>query len=103
MEQFVVLTDGSDMPLVTWTIAAGERNWDIHDLSAKLRERGWQVPAYPMPAAMQDTTVMRVVFRNGVSIDLTRLLLDDIEAALKFLDALPARMPHTQPETAFHH
>jgi glutamate decarboxylase len=103
MEQFVVLTDGSDMPLVTWTIAAGERNWDIHDLSAKLRERGWQVPAYPMPAAMQDTIVMRVVFRNGVSIDLTRLLLDDIEAALKFLDALPARMPHTQPETAFHH
>ena len=32
---------------------------------------------------------MRVVFRNGVSIDLTRLLLDDMTASLQFLDALP--------------
>ena len=103
MNAFEVLTDGSDMPLITWTTAPGERNWNLHDLSAKLRERGWQVPAYPMPADIQDITVLRVVFRNGVSIDLTRLLLDDIEGALKFLDALPARMPRTEPETAFHH
>ena len=103
LDQFEVLTDGSDMPLVTWTTAAGERNWGLHNLSAKLRERGWQVPAYPMPADIQDTTVMRVVFRNGVSIDLTRLLLDDIASALKFLDALPARLPDTEPRTAFHH
>jgi glutamate decarboxylase len=48
-----------------------------------------------MPADMTDVTVMRVVFRNGVSIDLTRLLLDDIVAALKFLDALPAGRPDT--------
>ena len=33
------------------------------------------MPAYPMPADLQDMTVMRVVFRNGVSMDLTDLLL----------------------------
>ena len=69
------------------------RPWDLHDLSAKLRERGWQVPAYPMPADIDDMTVMRVVFRNGVSIDLTRLLLDDMRGALTFLDALSGPMP----------
>ncbi len=103
MDEFEVLTDGTDMPLVTWT-AAGDRQWDLYDLSAKLRERGWQVPAYPMPAGMDDVTVMRVVFRNGVSTDLTRMLLDDISAALRFLDALPARMPKTDTsQVAFHH
>jgi glutamate decarboxylase len=104
MNPFEVLTDGSDMPLVTWTTDNHHRHWDLHDLSAKLRERGWQVPAYPMPADIQDTTVMRVVFRNGVSIDLTRLLLDDITASLQFLDTRLGPMPRTaNPTTPFHH
>jgi glutamate decarboxylase len=104
LEHFEVLTDGSDMPLVTWTTDNRDRVWDLHDVSARLRERGWQVPAYPMPADMTDVTVMRVVFRNGVSIDLTRLLLDDIVAALKFLDALPAGRPDTiASPIPFHH
>jgi glutamate decarboxylase len=103
MDEFEVLTDGSDMPLVTWT-SIGERQWDLYDLSAKLRERGWQVPAYPMPANLRDLTVMRVVFRNGVSMDLTRMLIDDIASALHFLEALPGRIPKTEASgTAFHH
>jgi len=103
MDQFEVLTDGSDMPLVTWT-TTGDRQWDLYDLSAKLRERGWQVPAYPMPAAIEDIIAMRVVFRNGVSTDLTRMLLDDIAAALTFLEALPARLPRPAGSASvFHH
>ncbi|MDQ1462821.1 MAG: glutamate decarboxylase, partial [Actinomycetota bacterium] len=102
--RFDVLSDGSDMPLVTWTTDDRERAWDLYDLSGKLRERGWQVPAYPMPADITDVTVMRVVFRNGVSMDLTRMLLDDIVAAIAFLDALPAARPDTvDPPIAFHH
>ncbi len=104
MGEFEVLTDGSDMPLVTWTLDGADRAWDLHDLSAKLRERGWQVPAYPMPANIDDMTVMRIVVRNGVSIDLTRLLVDDMNAALKFLNALPGPMPRVEePKAAFHH
>ncbi len=104
IDAFEVLTDGSDMPLVTWTTVAGDRNWDLHDLSAKLRERGWQVPAYPMPAAMENMTVMRVVFRNGVSIDLTRLLLDAVTSAVEVLDARPAPTPKPETKaTPFHH
>jgi glutamate decarboxylase len=104
LDQFDVLSAGSDMPLVTWTTDDRERAWDLYDLSAKLRERGWQVPAYPMPADITDVTVMRVVFRNGVSMDLTRMLLDDIAAAIAFLDKLPAARPDTvDPPIAFHH
>ncbi len=104
MPAFEVLTDGSDMPLVTWTTDDRPRHWDLHDLSAKLRERGWQVPAYPMPANLENLTVMRVVFRNGVSLDLTRLLLDDIAAAVRFLDALTAPPPRKEAHALrFHH
>jgi glutamate decarboxylase len=101
---FEVLTDGADMPLVTWTTNGSERNWDLNDLSAKLRERGWQVPAYPMPASLEAMTVMRVVFRNGVSMDLTRLLLDDIGAALEFLETPPEETARTGHHAVpFHH
>ncbi len=65
------------------------------------------MPAYPMPADIEDMTVLRVVFRNGVSIDMTRLLLDDIAKALKFLDALPVPIPESVERqvmgTPFHH
>jgi glutamate decarboxylase len=105
MDAFDVLADGSDMPLVTWTLSDGRRrHWDLHDLSAKLRERGWQVPAYPMPADIEDVTVMRVVVRNGVSMDLIRLLLADIHASVTYLDGLSAPIPRSsEPKTAFHH
>ena len=93
MDEFEVLTDGSDMPLVTWTTDGRDRHWDLYDLSAKLRERGWQVPAYPMPANIEDITVMRVVFRNGVSMDLTRLLLDDIARRVEVPRGAPGPGP----------
>jgi glutamate decarboxylase len=104
MGPFDVLADGSDMPLVTWTTTPGKRHWDLHDLSAKLRERGWQVPAYPMPADIEDMTVMRVVVRNGVSIDLIRLLVEDLRTDLAALEALEAPIPKAgEPQSAFHH
>ena len=103
MEEFELLSNGSTMPLVTWTLT-GERDWDLHDLSARLRERGWQVPAYPMPADLQDMTVMRAVFRNGVSMDLTSLLLADIRSSVGYLDSLPSPLPKpAAPTSAFHH
>ncbi len=105
MGAFELLTDGSDMPLVTWTLAEGHSdNWDLHDLSGRLRERGWQVPAYPMPANIEDMTVMRAVFRNGVSMDLTNLLLEDLEASVTFLDGLSGPLPKSgEARSVFHH
>jgi glutamate decarboxylase len=105
MGPFELLTDGSELPLVTWTLAEGQgENWDLHDLSEKLRARGWQVPAYPMPADIEDMTVMRIVVRNGVSDDLVSLLLDDIQASLDYFGGLTAPMPKQgRPASAFHH
>ncbi|MCY0897649.1 MAG: glutamate decarboxylase [Firmicutes bacterium] len=102
---FHLLSDGSDLPVVAWRLVeAPKRLWDLHDLSHLLRERGWQVPAYPLPPDLQDVTVMRVVVRNGFSLDLAQLFLQDLERAVSSLEKLEQPLPHhLRSQTAFHH
>ena len=86
------------MPLITWELKAGYTDrWDLYDLAAKLRERGWLVPAYPMTPDIEDMVVMRIVFRNGVSMDLMNLLLAALRSAVSFLDRLDAPLPREGP------
>ncbi|MDR2252580.1 MAG: glutamate decarboxylase [Bifidobacteriaceae bacterium] len=98
---FELWNDGSDIPVFAWSMAAGQdRGWNLYDLSDRLRMRGWQVPAYPMPDALQDLTVQRIVVRNGVTMDLADKLLGELRSAVAFLDA------HGGPRgagAAFHH
>ncbi|MEQ7126003.1 pyridoxal-dependent decarboxylase [Actinopolymorpha sp. B11F2] len=102
--RFDVVGDGTDLPVVVWRQAGPARRWDLYDVSNKLRERGWLVPAYPLPADLQDTIVTRVVVRNGVSMDLAHLLVADIKDAVGFLDQLEAPMPRVGRDTStFHH
>lgn len=105
MEMFELLTDGSDIPVFAWRIKPDSTVlWDLHDLSHLLRERGWQVPAYPLPESMTDITIMRVVVRNSFSMDLAHLFLDDFKRAVDYLESLDR--PYPKPVTAskvFHH
>ncbi len=104
MEMFSLVTDGSDMPLITWELKSGHTDkWDLYDLSAKLRERGWLIPAYPMPVGIEDMTVMRIVFRNAMSMDLANLLLEDIRGAVKYLDGLDGPLPREGRPQSYHH
>jgi glutamate decarboxylase len=57
-----------------------------------------------MPADLQGMTVMRVVFRIGISMDLTSLLLADIRSSVEYLGSLPSPLPKSAaPTSAFHH
>ena len=89
-EAFALLSDGSDIPVFAWQINAGAVPFDAFELSEQLRARGWQVPAYRMPANANDTVVLRVVVRNGMSHDLADALLADIDAAVAHLSRHPA-------------
>jgi glutamate decarboxylase len=105
MAQFELLSDGSDIPVFAWSLRPEVTKWDLHDLSRTLRERGWQVPAYPMAPNREDLTVMRVVVRNGLALDLARLFLDDLERAVDWLDALDGPLPKEMGgvQAGFHH
>jgi glutamate decarboxylase len=90
---FELLTDGSDLPVFAFKLRDDVTSYSVFDLSERLRQRGWQVPAYTFPADMTDVAVMRIVIRNGFSMDLANLLLDDIRTHLQILE----HHPQTQP------
>jgi glutamate decarboxylase len=106
MPAFTLFTDGSDIPVFAWQLTDGyTAKWDLHDLSERLRHHGWQVPAYPMPADIEDITVMRIVVRNGLSMDLAALFVEDLQRAVDYLDRLAGPMPKEAVPAAssFHH
>ena len=75
----------------------------VFDLSRKLRERGWLVPAYTMPPKREDLAVLRIVVRNGFSHDMAELFLRDLRGAIDWLDDLQSPMPREQQASSFHH
>lgn len=104
MDAFDLVTDGTDIPVFAWTRTSGTDRWDLFDLSAQLRQRGWLVPAYHLPAGREDTAVMRVVVRNGFSPDLAELFLADLVDIVTWLEQLEAPLPrHPADGSAFHH
>ena len=104
LDAFELWNDGSDIPVFAWRLKDGHtKNWTLYDLQDRLRMRGWLIPAYPMPADLEQITVQRIVVRNGLSMDLASDLLDAIAAEVAHLDALTAPMPGDHPDSAFHH
>lgn len=67
--------------------------FNAHDVVAKLRERGWIVPAYTMPPAIDDWTVVRVVVREGFNRDLADLLVADTARVADSLRSNPPAAP----------
>ena len=104
LEDFRLLTRGDELPVFAVTTKPDVQAYDVFDVSRRLRERGWLVPAYTFPANRQDLSVLRVVCRNGFSSDLAELLLDDLRGLLPELRS-QAHPLHRDPgvQTAFHH
>ncbi len=93
MGPYDLATDGSELPVFFFTLKADRRNYTVFDVSAKLRERGWQVPAYTLPPDLTDVAGLRIVVRNGFGRDLADLLLADLAHATEFFENLDAPMP----------
>ena len=78
--------------------------YSVFDISEALRSWGWLVPAYTLPPALEDVSVLRVVARNGFSRDLAKMLLEDLQKVLKRLAAAGGPGPGPTAERAgFHH
>jgi glutamate decarboxylase len=90
MGPFELLSDGSELPVFAFRLRdPGAAGYSVFDLSERVRQRGWLVPAYTFPEDMQDTAVLRIVVRNGFSMDLAGLLLDDLRGQVQALAASP--------------
>ncbi len=96
MGPFKLLSDGSDIPVFAFALK-DDSTYSVYDLSDKLRERGWQVPAYTMPPDVEDLAVLRIVVREGFSLDLADTLLGDLQKAVDYFSGQPkhsATRPH---------
>lgn len=99
---FTLLYDGQGaLPAVSWTLTDPDSaGFTLYDVTELLRLRGWQVPAYPLPADRQETVVQRVLVRHGIGYDKIMLLAEDLREAVERLshgDRRAARQP------GFHH
>jgi glutamate decarboxylase len=93
MHHFELLTDGSELPVFAFTLKPGIENYTVFDLSERLRDRGWLVPAYSFPENRQDLDALRVVVRNGFSRDLADLLVADLQRHTEYFDKLASPLP----------
>jgi glutamate decarboxylase len=100
---FRLLTRGDELPVFAFTIEPEVTAFDVFDVSRRLRERGWLVPAYTFPEHRTDLAVLRIVVRNGFTHDLADLLLADLERILPDLAKQDAPTHDPATSTAFHH
>jgi glutamate decarboxylase len=78
---FEAMHDRASFPVVVVRALDPERH-DVYKISDRLRQRGWIVPAYPLPPNAQDVHVLRMVVKESFSRDMVDLLLADVQRAL---------------------
>jgi glutamate decarboxylase len=100
MGPFRVIYNGrGGIPALCWTLKDGDNpGFSLYDLADKLRSRGWQVPAYSMPAHREDLVIQRILVRHGVSRDLGDLLVKDIQRCLDYFSKNPLSHQLTEKE-----
>jgi glutamate decarboxylase len=105
---FEIIYDGemdAGIPALCWKMKDGEDpGFNLYDFADRLRSRGWQVPAYSLPANVQDLSIQRILVRHGVSRDLGLLLVEDMKRALDYFQQHPVQSSMTAKEASgFHH
>ncbi len=103
MGPFELLTRGDELPVFAVKLKDEVENYTVFDVSAGLRERGWQVPAYTFPKNREDLAALRVVVRRGFTLDVADMLLDDLRKVVARLEKLPAPLIAKDEGGSFHH
>ena len=82
--RFEIINKQKTLPLVA--VRLKDAPFTVFQLSDKLRQKGWIVPAYYLPENAQDIAVMRMVIKENFSRDMVDLLFDDIMGAYHTLE-----------------
>ena len=94
------------IPALAWKIKDGAEThgYNLYDLADRLRSRGWQVPAYSLPANCEDLVIQRILVRHGVTRDLASLLLEDMQRCFDYFKKHPITNSMDAGEASgFHH
>jgi glutamate decarboxylase len=93
------------IPAVSWKLAEGRAHgFNLFDLADRLRAHGWLVPAYTLPANLQELAIQRILVRHGFSRDMADLLLADVRRSLQTLERHPPGVSLSEAEVgSFNH
>ncbi|MBI5458814.1 glutamate decarboxylase [Methanobacterium sp.] len=82
--KFELINKNIIVPLVAVTLK--EADFSVFQLSEKLREKGWIVPAYTLPANAEDVAVLRIVVKENFGRDMVEMLLEDLMESYHILE-----------------
>jgi glutamate decarboxylase len=82
--KFEIINKDILFPLVAVRLKDAE--FTVFQLSEKLREKGWIIPAYTLPENAQDVAVLRMVIKENFGRDMVDSLLDDVMEAYAYLE-----------------
>jgi glutamate decarboxylase len=100
MGPYDLISDGSELPVFAFALKPEVTNYTVFDVSDHLRERGWLVPAYTFPENREDLSVLRIVMRSGMHLEMADLLLDSLREKTEALEALTSPLPEPAASTA---
>jgi glutamate decarboxylase len=95
-----LISDATELPVFAFALKPEVTEYTVFDVSDRLRERGWLVPAYTFPAHREDLSVLRIVVRAGMSKEMGDLLLRDLRARTAGLESLKGPLPPGRPQVA---
>ena len=100
-----LISEGRELPVFAFSLAPEVENYTVFDVSDKLRQHGWLVPAYSFPENRQDLSVLRIVVRAGMTMEMADNLLEHLGEITEFLESLDAPLPgpDIDKRTAFAH
>jgi glutamate decarboxylase len=100
-----LITEGKELPVFAVALKANRENYTVFDVSDRLRQKGWLVPAYSFPENRQDLSVLRIVVRAGMTHDMADLLLSSLKEETEYLESLnqPLPGPSTEKRKSFAH
>ena len=108
MGPFEIIYNGkmdTGIPALCWKLRDGvDAGFSLYDFADRLSAKGWQVPAYSLPANCESLSIQRILVRHGVSRNLASLLLENMRDALDYFKQHPVHTNLTEAEAAgFHH
>jgi glutamate decarboxylase len=102
LAQFELISNGESEPVFAFKLCDEISKYSAYNISDKLREKGWQVPAYSMPEHAEDIVVLRIVVREGFSYDMADMLLSDIKSTVEYFEKIPF-VPDSYTNVSFTH
>ena len=105
MGPYRLISSGDELPVFAFALNHEVENYTVFDVSDRLRERGWLVPAYSFPENRQDLSVLRIVVRAGMHLEMADKLLDFLGEQTSELQSLTSPLPRPPggPHAAFAH